>query len=369
MLRPVRLLAIGKEQKMTPEDKAFVDYMFRINAPLVYRSPCPKNTSKEAGRRYLKYMRAKTPREALELGSTKDDFSWDYARGWISFPKHEPHVPGHIFNALHHAEEHRHTHILQDLGLLRGSMGELGSVLMANGYNVRGGQSFNRMLETVYEPEVIVEQLATSENAMRFAENQAAKVFSSEGREIDFAIAPEPTRYEEVLADVCPEHYLWKEAMDDEIHSMVKFGVFKKVPRSVAGRKQVLGCKWVYRRKRNRLGEVTRYRARLVAQGFRQRAYDSFDPDQTYSPVVHKNTLRLLLSVCAAMGLIIFQCDVKSAFLQAELSEPIYMAPPPGYSTRTSSGEPEIWPQAGIGCLLGCIASSPGSYGIQKCTR
>jgi len=63
-------------------------------------------------------------------------------------------------------------------------MGELGSVLMANGYNVRGGQSFNRMLETVYEPEVIVEQLATSENAMRFAENQAAKVFSGEGREI-----------------------------------------------------------------------------------------------------------------------------------------------------------------------------------------
>ena len=146
MLRPVRLLAIGKEQKMTPEDKAFIDYMFRTNAPLVYRTPCPKNRAKESGRRYFKYMRAKTPREALELGSTKEDFLWDYARGWISFPKHEPHVPGHIFNALEHAEEHRHTHILQDLGLLRGSTGELGSVLMANGYNVRGGNTFNRML-------------------------------------------------------------------------------------------------------------------------------------------------------------------------------------------------------------------------------
>jgi len=130
--------------------------------------------------------------------------------------------------------------------------------------------------------------------------------------------------------------------MDDEIHSMMKFGVFTKVPRSAAGRKQVLGCKWVYRRKRNRLGEVTRYRARLVAQGFRQRPYDSFDPDQTYSPVVHKNSLRLFLSVCAALDLKLYQCDVKSAFLQADLPEPIYMAPPPGYNTRTASGEQEI---------------------------
>ncbi len=343
MLRPVRLLAIGKEQKMTPEDKAFIDYIFHINAPLVYRSPCPKNTTKESGRRYLKYMRAKTPREALELGATREDFVWDYARGWISFPKHEPHVSGHIFSALEHAEENRHTHVLEDLGLLRRSTGESGSVLMASGFNARGGTTFQHMLETVYEPEVLVEQLATGEAAIRFAESQAAKVFSSEKYEIDFAIAPEPTKYEEILEDVCPEYPLWKEAMDDEIHSMMKFGVFTKVPRSAAGRKQVLGCKWVYRRKRNRLGEVTRYRARLVAQGFRQRPYDSFDPDQTYSPVVHKNSLRLFLSVCAALDLKLYQCDVKSAFLQADLPEPIYMAPPPGYNTRTASGEQEIW--------------------------
>ena len=157
MLRPVRLLAIGKEQKITPEDKAFINYMFRLNAPLVYRSPCPKNTSKESGRRYLKYMRAKTPREALELGSSREDFLWDYARGWISFPKHEPHVSGHIFSALEHAEEHRHTHILQDLGLLRRSTGGSGSELMASGFNARGASTFNHMLETVYEPEVIDE--------------------------------------------------------------------------------------------------------------------------------------------------------------------------------------------------------------------
>jgi hypothetical protein len=218
---------------------------------------------------------------------------------------------------------------------------------------------------------VILEQLATLETSMRFAEEQAAKVFNSESLEIDFSIAPEPTRFEEVQENVCPDHKLWKEAMDDEILSMNKFGVFKKVPRSAAGKRQILGCRWVYRRKRNRLGEVTRYRARLVAQGYRQRPYDSFDPDATFSPVVHKNSLRLFLSCCAALNLKIYQCDVKSAFLQAELAEPIFMAPPPGYALKMSSGDTEIWllTKAIFSYLspLGCSFGAPHIEGFQAC--
>jgi hypothetical protein len=201
------------------------------------------------------------------------------------------------------------------------------------------------MLETVYEPEVIAEQLATRESQSKFAQYQAAKVFNtfSDSEKISFQISPEPTRYDQVLEDVCPEHREWKEAMDEEMRSMERFAVYQRVPKSAAGKRQVLGCKWVYRRKRNRLGEVIRYRARLVAQGFRQKAYDSFDPDGTYSPVVHKDTLRLFLAVSAALNLKLYQCDVKSAFLQAALSEPIFMQAPPGYATRTSAGEPEVW--------------------------
>jgi hypothetical protein len=343
ILRPVRLLAIGKEQKFTPEDKAFLDYAAKVNAPCIFKSPCPKRLTSDSGRRYLKYMHAKTVREAYELGATRDDFLWDYKRAWISFPKHEPIVSGHIFHALNLAEEHRHTHVLHDFGMLRHIPGEFEPVSLGRGYNARGSNSFNHVLATVYEPEVIAEQFAERERALRFAESQAAKVLNADQRELDERIAPEPTRYEETLADVCPEHLQWKQAMDEEIDSMVRFGVFYKVPRSAAGRRQVLGCKWVYKRKLNRLAEITRYRARLVAQGFRQRAYDSYDPDGTYSPVVHKNSLRLFLSVCAAMNLKVFQCDIKSAFLQADLHEPIYMQPPPGYTTHTASGEPEIW--------------------------
>jgi hypothetical protein len=57
--------------------------------------------------------------------------------------------------------------------------------------------------------------------------------------------------------------------------SMERFGVFKWVPREAARGKQLLGCRWVYKRKIGKNGEVTRYRARLVAQGYAQRAYSS----------------------------------------------------------------------------------------------
>ena len=55
--------------------------------------------------------------------------------------------------------------------------------------------------------------------------------------------------------------------MDDEMKSMHLFGVFSKVPKSVARGRQILGCKWVYKRKVNKLGEVNRHKGRLVAQG------------------------------------------------------------------------------------------------------
>ena len=68
--------------------------------------------------------------------------------------------------------------------------------------------------------------------------------------------------------------------MDEEIESMARFGVFKRVPKSAAQGRQILGCRWVYKRKaNNKEGVVTRYRARLVAQGYAQKAFDSSQPD------------------------------------------------------------------------------------------
>jgi len=124
-----------------------------------------------------------------------------------------------------------------------------------------------------------------------------------------------------VQPDVCPEAESWREAMLDEMNSMSQFKVFRRVPISAAKGRQILGCKWVYKSKTNKFGQIIRHRARLVAQGFRQREYDSFNPDDIHSPVVHKVSHRTFLSVAAAENLKVYTLDVKSAFLQASPAE------------------------------------------------
>jgi hypothetical protein len=62
---------------------------------------------------------------------------------------------------------------------------------------------------------------------------------------IDFSFAPEPTSFDEVQPIVCAEHEQWKNAIDDEIASVVKFGVYRRVPKSDTSGRQLLGCRWV----------------------------------------------------------------------------------------------------------------------------
>jgi len=342
MLRPLRLLVVGKEAPYTAEDRAFLEFVKTTNIPLVFRTPNPKTKGSSAYRRYHKYMHSTSYIQAMELGATWDDFVWDYRRGFISFPKHEPQLSGHVFSALDLAAQHGHTHVLQDLGLMfRRSPSS--DPEPAHVFNIRGKRSFNEMLATVYEPELVVQQLEDVLQRQILAEKAFSHVLlASPSSPIDYSIAPEPTRYQQVLPEVCAEHERWREAMDDEIASMVRFGVYRRVPRSAAGSRQILGCRWVYKRKVGEDGLVYRYRARLVAQGYSQRAHDSYDPDNISSPVVHKESLRLFLAVAAHLRLRVHQADVKTAFLQAPLSERIFMRCPPGYASTTSSGEEEI---------------------------
>jgi hypothetical protein len=330
MLRPLRLTPAKVPVSRTPEDDAFLDYALLRNIPAVFQSPCPKNQGSDSGRRYAKYMRANTLREALELGASQSDILWDYERAFISFPKHEPDLPGHIFLAMELARAHSCTHILDDMGCSLPRSISNNSVI-SRAFNVRGTNSFHSILETVYEPENLVRQLEDESSRRFFAEQQMSKILNASSINIDFSLSPEPTRYEDVMPEVCPEHASWRAAMDEEMRSMDRFGVYNRVPRSAAKGRQILGCGWVYKRKVNKLGEVVRYRGRLVARGCSQRPFDSFDPDHTYSPVCHKDSLRLFLSVCAAESLQVRKCDVTAAFLQADLDETIVMRMPPGY--------------------------------------
>ena len=361
VLRPLRLTPVGRPLPLTVEDEAFLKFALLHHIPVEYVD-CPK--SGESARRYRQYMLASTLKEAMEMGATWRDIIWDHCRSYIKYP-------GHVYNALSLAQSHGMTHTLQDadsLAVPDGMMEEYVHQAMccsvdeyashalndssaldgstdlndqvAHTYSVSSSPSFHEMLANVFEPDVILPFLEHAPSMHRFAEFEFAKVLSATSVDIDFSLPPEPTRFDQAASS--DEKDDWIKAMDEEIASMAKFGVFKRVRRSAARGRQILGARWVYKRKTNRFGKVYRYRARLVAQGHLQKEYDSFNPDELYSPVAHKNSLRTFLSLCAGESLSVHQADVKAAFLQAPLREKIYLRAPPGYSTTTADGEEEI---------------------------
>lgn len=107
---------------------------------------------------------------------------------------------------------------------------------------------------------------------------------------------PEPKSFNEAKHSTYRAE--WKKALEDEISSLKENKVWHVVPRP-AGRKIING-KWVFKVKGNALGEVERLKARYVAKGFSQ--VQGLDYDETFSPVVRLDSLRLLLAISASKG-------------------------------------------------------------------
>jgi hypothetical protein len=97
---------------------------------------------------------------------------------------------------------------------------------------------------------------------------------------------------------------------------------------------KVIGTKWVFAIKRNEHGEIERYKARLVALGYRQ-TY-GVDYLETYSPVANMNSIRVFLAMCCHSGLYIHHYDVDTAFLNGHLEEDVYVFPPDGVQTKAN---------------------------------
>ncbi|GJV07886.1 retrovirus-related pol polyprotein from transposon TNT 1-94 [Tanacetum coccineum] len=119
----------------------------------------------------------------------------------------------------------------------------------------------------------------------------------------------------------------WIEAMKEELlqFKLQKVWTLVYLPKG----KRAIGTKWVYRNKKDARGTVVRNKERLVAQGYTQE--EGIDYDEVFAPVARIEAIRLFLAYASFMGFIVYQMDVKSAFLYGTIEKEVYVCQPPGF--------------------------------------
>ena len=128
-------------------------------------------------------------------------------------------------------------------------------------------------------------------------------------------LVPIPTSYSQASSIPC-----WQDAMNEELNSS---WVLVPAPPNTS----IIGSNWIYSVKVRSDGSLDRYKARLVAQGYKQEY--GIDYEETFAPVAKMTIVRCLLSVAAVHNWPLWQMDVKNTFLNGDLQETVYMQPPP----------------------------------------
>lgn len=137
----------------------------------------------------------------------------------------------------------------------------------------------------------------------------------------------EPCSYEEAA-----ERSEWRLAMEEEMSAIEKNETWSLV--DLPKDKKAIGLKWVFKTKYNPDGTLLKHKARLVVKGYSQRKGIGFE--ETFSPVARFETIRVVILIAAFLKLCVYQFDVKSAFLNGELSEEVYVAQPDGFVNQES---------------------------------
>ena len=124
----------------------------------------------------------------------------------------------------------------------------------------------------------------------------------------------------------------WIEVTKEEMKSMKDNGVWDLVelPEGIKS----IGCKWIFKTKRDSKGNIARYKARLVAKGFTQK--EDIDYKEIFSPVSSNDSFRIIMTLVAHYDLELHQMDVKTVFLNGNIDETIYMVQPENFESNDS---------------------------------
>ena len=169
--------------------------------------------------------------------------------------------------------------------------------------------------------------LRRSQRARRPAISNDYMVYLQE-HEFDVIDETDPVTFSQAISS--PNSLEWMSAMEDELASMQKNQVWDLV--ELPANSRPVGCKWVFKTKKDAQGQIERYKARLVAKGYTQQ--EGIDYKETFSPVSTKDSFRVVMALVAHFDLELHQMDVKTAFLNGDLSESVYMRQPDGFQEK-----------------------------------
>ncbi|GKA87507.1 retrovirus-related pol polyprotein from transposon TNT 1-94 [Tanacetum coccineum] len=132
----------------------------------------------------------------------------------------------------------------------------------------------------------------------------------------------EPKNVKTAMDEAC-----WFEAMQEEIHEFDLLQVWELVPKPDCV--MIIALKWIYKVKLKDYGDVLKNKARLVAKGYRQDEGINFE--ESFAPVARIEAIKIFIENAASKNMIIYHMDVKTAFLNGELKEEVYVSQPEGF--------------------------------------
>nr|GFA10984.1 retrovirus-related Pol polyprotein from transposon TNT 1-94 [Tanacetum cinerariifolium] len=131
-----------------------------------------------------------------------------------------------------------------------------------------------------------------------------------------------PKTYKEALTQSC-----WIEAMQEELNEFERHEVWELVHR--ADQVMVITLKWIYKVKLDELGGILKNKARLVVCGYRQE--EGIDFEESFAPVARLEAIWIFLAYAAHKNMVVYQMDVKTAFLNGNLREEVYVSQSDGF--------------------------------------
>eukprot|EP01018_Ginkgo_biloba_P008424 Gb_40420 [translate_table: standard] len=146
--------------------------------------------------------------------------------------------------------------------------------------------------------------------------------------QVNFALMAEVLTEDELSTfEEARKEQKWNAIMDAKIQAVRKNKTWDlvKLPAS----KKAIGCRWVYKTKYRADGSIDKHKVRLIAKGYKQQ--EGIDYQETFALGAKMNIVQIILALVAQLNWQLYQMDVKSAFLNEDLSEEVYMEQPPVY--------------------------------------